>query len=74
MRKRSRKLTEEAAASTGEVLKEIRTVRQFANEDAEVGRYMDTEGLKITLEERREVVSAWSGKIMGVIVVSGLKR
>jgi ABC-type multidrug transport system fused ATPase/permease subunit len=72
MRKRSRKLTEEAAASTGEVLKEIRTVRQFANEDAEVGRYMDTEGLKITLEERREVVSAWSGKIMGVIVVSGL--
>jgi ABC-type multidrug transport system fused ATPase/permease subunit len=72
MRDRSRKLTEEAAAATGEVLKEIRTVRQFANEDAEVKRYIDTEGLRISLEEKMEVVSAWSGKVMGVIIVSGL--
>jgi hypothetical protein len=72
MRGRSRKLTEEAAASTGEVLKEIRTVRQFANEDLEVRRYIDTEGLRISLEEKMEVVSALSGKIMGVIIVSGL--
>ena len=47
-------------------------MRQFANEDVEVRRYIDTEGLRISLVEKMEVVSAWSGKLMGVIVVSGL--
>lgn len=47
-------------------------MRQFANEDVEVKRYSDTEGLRISFQEKMDVVSSWSGKIMGVIVVSGL--
>jgi ABC-type multidrug transport system fused ATPase/permease subunit len=72
MLQRSRKLTEEAAATTGEVLKEIRTVRQFANEDHEVYSYSRTESFRNQLHEHMEVVGSGTGKIMGVIIVSGL--
>jgi ABC-type multidrug transport system fused ATPase/permease subunit len=72
MEGRSRKLAEEAAATTAEVLREIRTVRQFSNERHEAYGFAQRELLRNRSRERSTLASSLAGKLFGVIIVSGL--
>ena len=49
--RRQSKAQERAVAATSEVLREVRTVRQFAMEPAEVCRYAESEGALADVEE-----------------------
>eukprot|EP00747_Dinoflagellata_sp_TGD_P186752 gnl/TRDRNA2_/TRDRNA2_44002_c0_seq1.p1 gnl/TRDRNA2_/TRDRNA2_44002_c0~~gnl/TRDRNA2_/TRDRNA2_44002_c0_seq1.p1 ORF type:complete len:1022 (+),score=196.51 gnl/TRDRNA2_/TRDRNA2_44002_c0_seq1:453-3068(+) len=69
---RGRKLAEEAAANTAEVLKEIRTVRQFACERKEAADFAAIETLKSDSRQKTTVNQTMAGHLFGVIIVSGL--
>jgi len=50
MRERQRKLSEEAAAQTIEVIKEVRTVREFAMEGKTADRYCSSAAHRANVE------------------------
>jgi len=49
--KRLRKMSERAAADTAEIIKEVRTVREFAKEGAEAEKYATTASYRAQLDE-----------------------
>uniref|UniRef100_A0A7S4QJ93 ABC transporter n=1 Tax=Alexandrium monilatum TaxID=311494 RepID=A0A7S4QJ93_9DINO len=69
---RGRKLAEEAASSTAEVLKEIRTVRQFATERRETTRFGHAELMRAEVTETAAVITGAFDYLFGVVIVSGM--
>ncbi|CAK9116856.1 unnamed protein product [Durusdinium trenchii] len=69
---RGRKLTEEAAAGTAEILKEIKTVRQFANERHESLRFSHAEAARGQIQEDSKVLEALAGLPITMVIVTGL--
>ena len=56
MHERGRKLGERVVETTHEVVKELRTVRAFAMEEEEAGRYSTTSLYKTQIDERFELI------------------
>merc|ERR1719265_214579 len=64
-------LGEEAAKCTSEVLKEIKTVREFSMEAHEAGRYSGMSSLKASMEERQRARILICHRLMHILHLAG---
>merc|ERR1719223_1099253 len=69
---RARKMHESASSATGEVLREVKTVRQFAMERQEASRYVMTIRKLFQNEESMFLYGSLMGMMFGVSVYGGL--
>lgn len=69
--RRLRRLGEHAAASTAQVLTEIKTVREFAMEEREGRRYAETCELQAGVDEHRATKAGFCGHMMHILHLSG---
>eukprot|EP00927_Polykrikos_kofoidii_P014063 TRINITY_DN16132_c0_g1_i1.p1 TRINITY_DN16132_c0_g1~~TRINITY_DN16132_c0_g1_i1.p1 ORF type:complete len:942 (-),score=173.02 TRINITY_DN16132_c0_g1_i1:53-2530(-) len=69
---RSRKMNESASSTTGEVLREVKTVRQFAMERQEASRYVMTLRQLFQNEESMFLYGSFMGMMFGMSVYGGL--
>merc|ERR1719163_885912 len=58
MGKRLRKMSEKAAADTAEIIKEVRTVREFAKEAAEAEKFSETSSYRAQIDEYANACNA----------------
>jgi len=67
-----RKLDENSAASTGETLREIKTVRQFAMESQECGKFTLNSARSMLLKEQVSTSHRMLGLLFGLSIYGGL--
>lgn len=69
---RERKMTEEGVSSTSEILREVKTVRQFAMEPSEAAKYARNETSKVALVEECHTIRVLMDSFTWTVFEGGL--